>query len=193
MAGDTTYRRLDMETFHGFRDDRPKEEKWELIDGRPVTIPPPSLVHQRIADNLERLINDRLVVVRPEWRADREISVLIPQDKKYNPEPDATVIDTDVELGQIYAERFYFVAEVLSGSDTGWVLNAKLDYYQAHEPCRAVLFLRQDQIAAEFYSRADGFAKTEWTNALTRVDIPGIGDIGQFSDIYRLTPLALRP
>ena len=82
MAGETSHWRLDMETFHGFRDERPKEEKWELIDGRPVMMPPPSLMHQRISGNLETLLNARLPAVRPEWRADREIGLLIPQDQK---------------------------------------------------------------------------------------------------------------
>jgi Uma2 family endonuclease len=183
---------LDMETFHGFRDDRPKEEKWELIDGRPVMMPPPSLVHQRICRNLETLLNVRLIAHRPEWAADREIGLLIPQDQKFNPEPDVTVIDAQVEMGQLYAERFYFVAEVLSGSDKPWVLKAKLDYYQRHDLCQSVLFVHQDQIAAEFYARASGWQKTDITNPTARLDIPGIGDIGALCDLYRHTPLALQ-
>ena len=193
MAGDTSHWRLDMETFHGFRDDRPKEEKWELIDGRPVMMPPPSLVHQRICRNLETLINARLQEVKPDWAADREIGLLIPQDEKFNPEPDVTVIDAEIGLNQIYAERFYFVAEVLSGSDKPWVLKAKLDYYQRHEPCFAVLFARQDQIVADLYLREDAWAKTGLTAPQARLDLPIIGDIGPLSDLYRYTPLSLRP
>jgi len=195
MAGDQLNKDwiLDLETFQGFYQLRPKEEKWELIDGRPVVMPPPTRTHQRICGNLERLINERLGMVRPEWRADREIGLLIPHDQKFNPEPDVTVVDTVYPPGEIYAERFYFVAEVLSGSDQPWVLKAKLDYSQRHEPCQAILFVRQDQIAAEYYSRANGWAKADWTNPITRVDIPGIGDIGPLSDLYRFTPLSLRP
>ena len=193
MAGDTSHWRLDMETFHGFRDDRPKEEKWELIDGRPVMMPPPSLIHQRISGNLEALINSRLSRIKPEWRADREIGLLIPQDQKFNPEPDVTVIDTEIGLNQLYAERFYFVAEVLSGSDRPWELKAKLEYYQKHEPCSGVLFVRQDQIVAELYLRKSNWNKSELDIPNARLDLPVIGDIGPLSDLYRFTPLALRP
>ena len=51
MPGDFLRRtpQLTMEQFHAFRDERPKEEKWELIDGVPMMMPPPTLVHQRIA------------------------------------------------------------------------------------------------------------------------------------------------
>ena len=51
MPGDFLRRtpQLTMEQFHAFRDSRPEEEKWELIDGVPMMMPPPTLVHQRIA------------------------------------------------------------------------------------------------------------------------------------------------
>ena len=192
-SGDISRWTLDMETFHGFRDDRPKEEKWELIDGHPVKRPPPPLVHQRISGNVEKLLNERFDRVKLEWRADREIGPLIPQDLNFNPEPDVTVIDTEIGIGQLYAERFYFVVEVLSGSDKPWVLRAKLTYYQQHEPCFGVLFVRQDQIAAELFLRNAGWIKADLTVPQARLDLPVIGDIGPLSDLYRFTPLALRP
>ena len=119
MPGDFLRRKpqLTMRQFHAFRDERPKEEKWELIDGVPMMMPPPTLMHQRIAANLDRLLNAHLEKVKPDWRADREVGVWLKGDEKYNPEPDVTVIDAAIAMGQIYVERFYFVAEVLSESD----------------------------------------------------------------------------
>jgi Uma2 family endonuclease len=189
MVGDQTNWILDLETFQGFRDDRPKKEKWELIDGLPVKTPQPSLVHQRISGNVEHVLNNRLTLVKPGWRADREIGLLIPQDVTFNPEPDVTVIDTEIGMGQLYAERFYFVVEVLSGSDKPWVLKAKLAYYQQHEPCFSVLFVRQDQIAAELFLRKSEWVGAELVNADARLDLPVIGDVGPLSDLYRFTPL----
>jgi Uma2 family endonuclease len=193
MPGDTLdrYWRLSMETFHGFRDDRPKEEKWELIDGRPVMMPPPMLVHQRISGNLERLLNEKLSVVKPSWYADREIGLLLPNDDRFNPEPDVTVIDAEVQMGQIYAERFYVVAEVLSASDKTWVLEAKLDYYQKHDHCCAVLFVKQDRIGADVYLRSSSWVKLELSDPSARLNIPNVGDIGALCDLYRNTPLSL--
>ena len=142
-----------MEQFHAFRDERPKEEKWELIDGVPMMMPPPTLMHQRIARNLETLLNTHLQGAKPEWQADREVGVWLKGDEKYNPEPDVTVIDTAFALGQIYVERFYFVAEILSESDRREVLEAKLAYYQQHEHNRCVLFVRQDRVGADQHDR----------------------------------------
>jgi Uma2 family endonuclease len=178
-----------LEQFHAFRDERPKEEKWELIAGVPNMMPPPSLIHQRISRNLETMINARLLADRPQWQADREIGLLLPEDDKYNPEPDVTVIDTDISLGQIYATRFYFVAEVLSGSDKPIVLDLKLAFYQQHGSCRGVLFVEQDRVAAEFHARNETWQVTELGEPTDRIVIPDIGDIGSLGQLYRHTPL----
>ena len=193
MPGDFLRRKpqLTMRQFHAFRDERPKEEKWELIDGVPMMMPPPTLMHQRIARNLETMLNTRLQGTNPEWQADREVGVWLKDDEKYNPEPDVTVIDAAIAIGQIYVERFYFVAEVLSGSDRSDVLEAKLAYYRQHEHNCCVLFVRQDRVGAEQHDRqSDGSWQTQTNSAPeTSLTFPAIGTIGRLGDLYRFTPL----
>jgi Uma2 family endonuclease len=192
MPGDFLRRspQLTMEQFHAFRDDRPKEEKWELIDGVPMMMPPPTLVHQRIASNLDRLLNAHLERNRPEWRSDREVGILLKDDEKYNPEPDVTVFDTSVALGQIYVERFYLVAEVLSESDKKAVLEAKLRYYQDHEQNRCVLFVHQYAVSAEQYDRqGTSWRARQLGDAQAPLTFPDIGTVGRIGDLYKFTPL----
>jgi Uma2 family endonuclease len=192
MPGDVLLRtpQLTMEQFHAFRDERPKEEKWELIDGVPIMMPPPTLVHQQIADNLNLLLNVRLREVKPERRAVRDAGVLLRGDEKYNPEPDVTIIDARRPIGQIYAERFYFVSEVLSASDKKAVVAAKLRYYQDHEYNRCVLFVRQDRIGAEQHIRqGDAWRPRRLSSATTKLSIPDVGIIGRLGDLYEATPL----
>lgn len=191
--------RMTMQAFHAFRDARPEREKWELIDGVAMMMPPPSLMHQRIASNIWLMLQNTLQKARPHWRADHEIGVLLLDDEKYNPEPDVTVIDEAIELDQIYAERFYFVAEVLSDSnrpeqsaeaDKPIVLAKKLAYYQAHEHCRGVLIVRQDVVEADLHTRTPaGWMSQELRAPVARIVIPDIGDIGCLVDLYRHTPL----
>jgi Uma2 family endonuclease len=192
MPGDFLRRmpQLTMEQFHAFRDTRPEKEKWELIDGVPMMMPPPTLMHQRIAGNLDRLLNAHLERVKPGWRADREVGVWLKGDEKYNPEPDVTVIDAAIALGQIYVGRFYFVAEVLSESDRKAVLDAKLAYYQLHDHNRCVLFIRQDRIGADQHDRQDGgWRSRRLRSATAQLAIPEIGSVGRLGDLYRFTPL----
>ena len=192
MPGDFLRRRpqLTMEQFHAFRDERPKEEKWELIDGVPMMPPPPTVVHIRIARNLETLLNARLAAVKPDWQADREVGVLLEGDERYNPEPDVTVIDTSVALGQIYVGRFYFVAEVLSESDKKAVLEAKLHYYQDHEHNRCVLFVHQDSVYAEQFDREGAIWRShQLQDAQAPLIFPDIGTVGRLGDLYKFTPL----
>ena len=189
--GDFLRRRpqLTLEQFHAFRDERPKEEKWELIDGVPMMMPPPTLIHQCIARDLMRLLEARLQVVSPEWTAFHEVGLLLPNDTTYNPEPDVTVVDAAIAIGQVYAERFYFVGEVLSENDKPAVLAAKLAYYQAHDPCVGVMFVRQDRIEAELHIRAKVWTAQLLLDPQARIVIPVIGDIARLADLYRRTPL----
>jgi Uma2 family endonuclease len=193
MPGDFLRRspQLTMEQFHAFRDERPKGEKWELIDGVPMMMPPPTLMHQRISRNLETLLNARLGEVKPEWQADREVGVWLKGDERYNPEPDVTVIDTAFVVGQIYVRRFYFVAEVLSESDKKAVIEAKLRYYQDHEHNRCVLFVRQDRIGAVQHDRQarGSWRRRQLTRAGAALTFPDIGPVGRLGDLYKFTPL----
>jgi Uma2 family endonuclease len=180
-----------MRQFRALRDDCPREEKWELIGGLAVKKDRPTLLHRRIASNLQRLLNARLGIARPDWQADGSVSVLLRGDEKYNPEPDVTVIDAAIAMGQIYVERFYFVAEVLSASDKKAVLDAKLAYYEAHEHNRCVLFVRQDRIGARQHDRqTDGSWRSRaLRGAQAPLTLAGIGTIGRLGDLYRFTPL----
>ena len=201
MPGDFIRRlpQFSFETFDAFRNDRPKEEKWELIDGVPMMMPSPTLIHQRISRNCENLLNATLRLARPLWIADMEIGIRVPDNDRYNPEPDVTVIDAQIEIDQVYAERFYFVVEVLSksnrsdllaGSDKPIVLAAKIDFYKLHDNCRGVLIARQDRIEADLYLRDRGWVVLTLRDPAERIVIPDIGDIGALAELYRDTPLA---
>ena len=191
MPGDFLRRapQITMKQFHAFRDSRPEEEKWELIDGVPMMMPPPTLVHQRIAANLDRLLNSRLELAKPEWRADREVGIWLKGDKNYNPEPDVTVIDAAIALGQIYVTRFYFVAEVLSDSDENAVLDAKLAYYKEHEHNLCIIFVRQDAVGADQHSRQSNARHKRLSDPTAALTLPEIGAIGRLGDLYKFTPL----
>ncbi len=147
-------------------------------------------MHQRIAANLQLLLNSRLETARPEWQADHRVNVWLKGDEKYNPEPDVTVIDGAIAIGQIYVQRFYFVAEVLSESDKKDVLAAKLGYYEGHEHNHCVLFVRQDRVGADQHDRkGGGWRHRRLEDAQAPLTFPEIGAIGRLGELYKFTPL----
>ncbi|TGD96492.1 Uma2 family endonuclease, partial [Methylobacterium nonmethylotrophicum] len=119
--------RLSPAAFRLFQEGRPDEERWELIDGMPVMMTPPLIDHNRIASNLERLLNDALerhdpdreAVQRPGLELGLSPAVLagLGFAGAYRPEPDVAVIDYDPVPGRRFVDRAYLLAEVVSGTD----------------------------------------------------------------------------
>ncbi len=101
-----------IERFRAFLDTRPDEERWELVDGVAVMMTPPTVIHQRIASNLDRLLNDALLRHdRSRMAIQRPGLDLLPEVENYQPEPDVAVIDARARRGERYVRRFYLAAE----------------------------------------------------------------------------------
>jgi Uma2 family endonuclease len=136
---------LSVASFRAWLASRPDEEHWELIEGVPTMMTPPNRRHQRIASNLEMLLNAALKRHNLLLAAYHDIGVNIVSTVPYDPEPDVAVIREDENPDPRYAERFYLVAEVLSESDKG-VIESKRDIYRAHPSCTCILLVRQDRL-----------------------------------------------
>ena len=105
---------------------------------------PPTMAHQRIASNLDRLLGDALEKHRPEWTSYQRVGLnLAPVTPDYDPEPDVVVVDASAPgIDDRYSDRFYLAAEVVSASDRKTVEN-KRDVYKRHPDCRCVLVVEQ--------------------------------------------------
>lgn len=184
---------LSIDAFRAWTETRPDEERWELIDGVPVMMTPPTKAHQRIASNLERLLNDALARSSPERAAYQRVGLnLGPIVDNYDPEPDVVVIDVEESSDERYADRFYLIAEVVSASDRPKI-EGKREIYKLHEPCACVLTIRQDRHEV----RIDLRAENSWTTQLlTRpTDELALAEFGlhcTLADLDRGTPLQAR-
>jgi Uma2 family endonuclease len=184
---------LSIEAFRAWSETRPDEERWELIDGVPMMMTPPTKAHQRIASNLERLLNDALVRATPERAAYQRVGLnLGPVIENYDPKPDVVVIDVEEGSDQRYADRFYLIAEVVSASDRPKI-EGKREIYKRHDACNCMLTIRQERHEV----RVDLRTGTTWTTqVLTRpADELILIEFGlrcTLADLYRGTPLAAR-
>ena len=187
--------RLSVELFRGFLEGRPDEERWELIDGVPVMMAPPTLAHQLIASNLQRLLHDALERFAPTFAVYQRAGInLGPSIEYYDPEPDVVVIDADAsrDPSRRYADRFYLAAEIVSSSDRTYV-ESKRAVYMQHEACKCILTVQQDSFDVRVDLRtASGWTEEKLTNPHDPLVLTEFGLRCRLSDLYRGTALAPR-
>jgi Uma2 family endonuclease len=187
--------RMSRELFRGFVECRPDEEHWQLIDGVAVMMAPPTLAHQRIASNLQRLLEDALDRHNPAMTAFQrggvELGSSVPD---YDPEPDVLVVDADASLdpNKRYADRFYLAAEIVSETDRVYV-EKKRDIYKLHEACVCILIVQQDRVDVRLDLRTDSGWDEQVLKTLDGQLI--LADFGlrcRVEELYRGTALAPR-
>ena len=174
---------LSVPSFRAWLTSRPDEEHWELIDGIPLMTAPPNRRHQRIASNLESLLNAALKRYDPKLSAYQAIGVNIVSTVPYDPEPDVVVIQEDENPDPRYVERFYLVAEVLSESNKD-IIESKRDMYRAHTSCTCILLIEQDRMEISVELRGpDGWHRQALygTDDLT---LPEFGLKCRVNDVY---------
>ncbi len=175
--------------FLDFLMSRPDEEHWQLVDGLAMMMVPPSKVHQRIAGNLERLLNDALRAARRDLFAYRETGIRLPGVHDFNPEPDVVILLADATY-TYYDEQFFLVAEVISPSNTAEMIERKLELYRSHPDNLYCLTIDQDSVHVAFYAREGGWARTDLHSLDHVLALPAFGFQARLADLYEGTPLA---
>jgi len=179
---------LSVGSFRAWLASRPDEEHWELIEGVPMMMTPPNRRHQRIASNLEKLLNAALKRHNPVLAAYQDIGVNIVSTVPYDPEPDVTVIREDENPDPRYAERFYLVAEILSESDKG-IIESKRDIYRAHPSCTCILLIGQDRLEITVDGRAGDGWRSQMLHGTDELTLPEFGLMWPVRNVYQDTPL----
>jgi Uma2 family endonuclease len=191
--------RMSGDAFRRFQAGRPDHERWELVAGVPMMMTPPTIAHNRIAGNLERLLNDALAVHDGSRLATQRPGIELGSGD-FRPEPDVGVIDADYEAGQRFVERAYLLAEVVSASDDvqvpgtnrSWI-DVKRDIYPAHAACEAVLIIEQDRIEVQSHVRTGQGWQPHRLGADDELSLPEFGLRCSVLALYDGTPLQPRP
>ena len=183
---------VSVELFRSFVEGRPDEEHWELIDGVAMMTTPPTRAHQRIASNLERLLNDALESHAPTLVAYQPLGVnLGPRVPNYDPEPGVSVVDAEGQ-DERYSERFYLAAEIVSSSDRRYV-ESKREIYKLHDAYTCILTVQQDRFEVRIDLRTDtGWSEQVLKQADDLVALSAFGLSCKVADLYRGTPLLPR-
>lgn len=179
---------MDIEEFMGFLEMRPKEERWHLIEGVAVMMAPPSLAHQRIAENLQVLLNQCFESQGLNLHAYHEIAVRLPGVSNFQPEPDVAVVP-GVSGYDLYAERFQLIAEVLSPTNTRTELGLKLRRYREAPDNLYVLVIEPREFFLELHARARKWRPLVLKGPGDALELPELSFRCPLGDLYRGTPL----
>ena len=133
----------------------PDDERWELLDGEPVLMSPPSERHQTIVFTLSRRLAE---LVEPKGcRVVPGIAVVSRHMDDFAPIPDVVVRCGPI-LPDGYASDPVLVAEVLSPSTMSADRGRKTDFYRAVESLQVFLIVYQDEPRVEVWRRQEGNA-----------------------------------
>jgi Uma2 family endonuclease len=179
---------LTEEQYAIFLRTRPEEERWQLIDGVAVLMPPPTLRHQMIGSNLHRLLSSALEKSRPDLAVLYESGLRIDGVPAFLPVPDLLVVERPVGEGS-YASRFYLTAKILSDSNTEEYISLKVERYAQHPENLYSLIVGQKDFYAEVWSRASGWKGVVLRSGNDVIDLPEFGFRCEVRDLYRGTPL----
>ena len=149
--------KFSVEEFFALIESRPEEERWQLIDGVAMMMPPPTLVHQRIASNLALELNTHFRSHRPELFAFQEVGLIVPEAELFRPEADVAVLDAMADY-ESYSNKFYCVGEILSDSNTDKDIAGRSGSATCSIPTTCTfLLIDQKRVRAEVFARAARF------------------------------------
>lgn len=193
--------------FRAFQDRQPDGQRWELVEGTPVMMAPPKIMHQRISQNLARLIDDALDAHDPSLTAiqtpgvDLGLGALTLAESgkasTYVPEPDIAVIEDSRDPDRRIVSAAIVLVEIVSSTDEvvtsdgrPWV-DVKASLYRMHGPCRAVLVVEQERTHIRLWERSEaGWVETLLSHPGDVLEVRCCGLRCDVGDVYAKTHLA---
>lgn len=178
MAGDAAQALMDVETFLTWEDGN--DARYELIDGHPVAMAPPSEAHAVITGNLARVLGGKLPTgcrlavesgIRPPSR---------PQRNYYQ-------ADIAVRCGGKIGDGTMpcLIVEVLSDSTLDHDRGRKLQDYMLIDAVQEVLLVRSDEWLVQLVSRVpEGWLQRDFIGD-AEVSLGTLGMKIALADIYR--------
>ena len=180
--------KFSVEEYFALIESRPEEERWQLIDGVAMMMPPPTRVHQLIASNLAFELNTHFRVHRPSLCALQEVGLIVPEAELFRPEGDVAVVDLIGDY-ESYINKFYLVAEILSDSNTDKDIAVKRRRYLQHPDNLYFLLIEQRRVRVEVMARASGWQPVVLDVLEATLELPEFGFSASVASQYRGTPL----
>lgn len=167
-----------------------QDERYELVDGRPVPhrmMTGASNRHDGLVANIIGLLWSQLRGSRCRVAtADTAVRTSIRSIRR----PDVTVDCAPMQVDAYEAHQPTLVVEVLSPATRRIDQVAKLEEYKRLKSLRYILLVEPERVSVLLLARMeDGWSTSTWTVAEGSVDLPEIGATLPLADIYEGVPL----
>jgi Uma2 family endonuclease len=180
---------MTVDEFYAFTDTRPDEEKWELIEGKPVLNAAPSPLHQGIVMNVAFTLMARQREIKAQWKVLPDLGVRV--SEKNRPRPDILVFPYEYQRPEWRRDRDDVIVlfEVLSPSTEDHDLGWKRKAYASLASLTHYIVISQDAVEVVVFARDDDFKGRRITSLDDAIELPSLGVSLPVAEIYRDTGL----
>lgn len=179
--------RMRFGEFVAFLDTRPDDEKWELVEGRPVLNPTPVRRHQIVVKNVLFALESSAIAERPAWEVLPGLGVQV--DDFNALVPDVLVRPKDSLEGS-FCDDILAAFEVLSPATASRDRKWKRLVYAALPSLQHYVIVSPTRVEVSLFSRSDAFAGTVLRDLSTTLELPSLGVALPLASLYRDTGLA---
>ena len=179
---------LTIEEFLAFTQERPKGERWELIEGAAVLNPSPIDFHQVIVGNIVHLLLVAKDAHGHSWLPFIGTGTRVPASVNSLPQPDAMVVDSPL-TGSPIAEDAVVIFEVLSPSNTKADQAWRRKVYARVPNCQHYVTIALKSAEVTAFDRETSWMSRTVSGLAATLDLPALGVSLPLHAIYRFTPI----
>ena len=177
-----------FDEFVAFLDERPDEERWELIDGVMELNATPTDLHQLIVTNILVQLALAVRASGAPWMVLPGLGIHLPGDKSRAPTPDVLVRPGTISRSG-YCDDPIVIVEVLSPSTEKKDLVWKRGYYASLPAVQHYLIISQDEVLVRHHTRKGNWRARKLSSPSDVIELTAIDAALRLSDIYRGTGL----
>ena len=182
--------RLTIDDFLAFTDTRPQEERWELIEGRPVLNPSPVQSHQVVASNISTYLMNHKEASGATWTPLLGVGTRVPVSPDSLPQPDVYV-QAGAAVDSAITDDAIVIFEVLSRSNSKKDQAWRRKVYGSVPNCRHYVTVSLKVPVVCAFDADTGWKKRCFKSLADSLDLPAIGVSLPLRFIYRWTLLAV--
>ena len=184
---------MTIEEFLAFTEERPDEERWELIEGIAVLNASPTNFHQFIAGNILIMLDSQQRKSNAPWVPLIGIGTRVPVSPRSIPQPDLMVHEVAPTSESSVTADALVLLEILSKSnnksDQAW----RKRVYASIPNCQHVVTVAENVPLVTRFDRASGWDKVEYKRISDVLELRMLDASLPLIEIYRRTPVASLP